>query len=116
MKTLAAFVLFLAITAAQTTDKPVRSVTDPGVVTTRQAITPAGVPTVFQGRVYGVAFGADASELFVLNATQVYKLDWKQNRVLENAALNGSPALQGLRFDGGQGNPLFPLTRKTGRA
>src|SRR6266851_2136176 len=55
----------------QTIDRPVRSVTDPGVVTTRQAIAPAGVPTVFQGRTYGVAFGANAAELWVLNATRI---------------------------------------------
>ena len=50
-----AFVVF-----AQTHEKPVRSVTDPGVVTTRQTITPAGVQTIFDGRVYGVAFGASS--------------------------------------------------------
>jgi len=42
-----------------------RAVTDPGVITTRQTITPAGVPTVFDGRVYGVAFGEDASNIWV---------------------------------------------------
>src|SRR5260370_2017645 len=110
MKTLAAFALFLAVAAAQTADKPVRSVTDPGVVTTRQAITPAGVPTVFQGRVYGVAFGTNASELWVLNATRIYRLDWNQNRVLDNVALNGTPGLQGIRFEAGRG-ALFALTK-----
>ena len=39
----------------QTLDTPRRAVTDPGVVTTRQSITPAGVPMVFDGRVFGVA-------------------------------------------------------------
>jgi YVTN family beta-propeller protein len=112
MKTLAAFVLFLAVAAAQTPDKPVRSVTDPGVVTTRQAITPAGVPTVFQGRVYGVAFGTNTSELWVLNATRIYRLDWNQNRVLDNVPLTGTPGLQGIRFDAGRGAPLFALTNK----
>ena len=97
---------------AQTEDKPVRAVTDPGVVTTRQAITPAGVPTVFKGRVYGVAFGANSSELWVLNATRVYRLDWNQNRVLDNAPINATPGLQAIRFDAGRGAPLFSLTRK----
>src|SRR5215813_12404601 len=112
MKTFAAFVLFLTVATAQTEDKPVRSVTDPGVVTTRQAITPAGVPTVFKGRVYGVAFGANSSELWVLNATRVYRLDWNQNRVLDNVPLNGSPGLQGIRFDAGRKLPLFSVTNK----
>src|SRR5258708_4481655 len=94
----------------QTADKPVRAVTDPGFVTTRRAITPAGTPTVFQGRVYGVAFGANPSELWVLNATRVYRLDWRQNRVLDNAPLNGSPGLQGIRSDNGQ--PVFAFAAR----
>jgi hypothetical protein len=84
-------------------DRPVRAVPDPGVVTTRQTITPAGVPTIFQGRVYGVAFGADASEVWVLNANHVYRLDWRQNKVLGRVVHGGAmPALQGLVVaDGG---------------
>ena len=88
-----------ALSIAQTVDRPVRSVTDPGAVTTRQAITPAGVPTVFQGRVYGVAFTDSPSELYVLGATHVYKMDWKANRVIENVPLGAAPGLQGLRWD-----------------
>jgi YVTN family beta-propeller protein len=99
---------------AQTLDKPVRAVTDPGVVTTRQAITPAGVPTIFQGRVYGIAFGANSTELWVLNASRVYRLDWKQNRVIDNVPLEGTPGLQGIRFDAAKGAPLFGVARKGG--
>ena len=61
---------------AQTADKPVRAVTDPGIITTRQAITPAGVPMVFEGRVYGVAFGKTSADLWVLSASRLYRLDW----------------------------------------
>ena len=43
--------LFSILASAQTNDKPARAVTDPGVVTTRQTITPAGVQTIFDGRV-----------------------------------------------------------------
>lgn len=85
--------------AAQPSSDPVRAVTDPGVVTTRQSITPAGVPTVFNGRVYGVAFGASPSELWVLNATNVFRLDWKNNKVLDRIELGGTPGLQSLRYD-----------------
>ncbi|MBC8165982.1 MAG: hypothetical protein H7Y20_08925, partial [Bryobacteraceae bacterium] len=91
--------------------QPVRAVTDPGVVTTRQSITPAGIPTVFQGRVYGAAFGADSSDLYVLHATHVYRLDWKANRVVESVAHGGSPGLQGIRFDGVNGQALFSAAR-----
>src|SRR5512133_1898255 len=96
--------ILLAIAAAlplsaQTVDVPVRAVTDPGVVTTRQSITPAGVQAVFQGRVYGVAFGADASELYVLQAAGVYRMDWKANRVLARVPMKGGMGLQGIRFE-----------------
>ncbi|MFN7937771.1 MAG: alkaline phosphatase family protein [Bryobacteraceae bacterium] len=93
------FVLAAAQLAAQTNDAPVRAVTDPGVITTRQAISPAGVPAIFNGRVYAVDFGADAREVWITSATHVYRLDWRENKVLEQIALGGAPGLQGLRFD-----------------
>ncbi len=99
MKPFAALLLALPV-LAQTIDRPVRSVTDPGVVTTRQTITPAGTPTIFQGRVYGVAFGASSNEVWVLGATQLYRLDWRANRVLSNITHKSSPGLQGLVFRG----------------
>jgi YVTN family beta-propeller protein len=94
-----AFLSLIPLLPGQTVERPVRAVTDPGVVTTRQSITPAGVPTIFQGRVYGVSFGASASELWVLHASHVYRLDWRANRVLDRISHNGSPGLQGIRYD-----------------
>jgi YVTN family beta-propeller protein len=96
---LAAVLAGAGLCLTQTEQQPVRAVTDPGVVTTRQAITPAGIPTVLQGRVYGVAFGASPSELWVLGATHVYKLDPRANRVLEATTHGSRPGLQGIRFD-----------------
>src|SRR5262247_4073422 len=83
LSTLIAALLIAGIFSAfaQTHEKPVRSVTDPGVVTTRQTITPAGVPTIFDGRVYGVVFGASSSTVFALTGrrrnspSQVFQLD-----------------------------------------
>lgn len=97
--------LLLMPILAQTPDKPLRSVTDPGVVTTRQNITPAGVQTVFDGRVYGIAFGESANEIYALtsrgrvNQTNVIKLDWKANAVLQRVTLKENPGLQGLLLD-----------------
>lgn len=65
------YVLFITSSTpllSQTVEAPVRAVTDPGVVTRRQGITPAGVQTVFEGRVYGLALGRASSELWVLTA------------------------------------------------
>jgi YVTN family beta-propeller protein len=95
-----AFIFFAAVSLqAQTADKPVRAVTDPGIVTTRQAITPAGVPMVFEGRVYGVAFGKSSTDLWVLNASRLFRLDWRANKIVETIPLEGSPGLQALAFD-----------------
>jgi YVTN family beta-propeller protein len=97
---------------AQTADHPVRAVADPGVVTTRQAIAPAGVQTVFQGRVYGVTFGKDASEIWVSNVTRLFRLDWKANRVLDAIPHGGSPALQGIRFDVAAQRPMIAVSKR----
>jgi len=91
----------VAAVAAQTIERPRRAVTDPGVITTRQTITPAGVQTVFQGRVYGVAFGGSSSELLVLTVGQVYRMDWRGNRVVERVAFQGSAGLQGILHEPG---------------
>ena len=97
---------------AQTVDRPVRAVTDPGVVTTRQAITPAGVPMVFDGRVYGVVFGKSAAELWVLNASRLYRLDWRANKIVETIPLEGSPGLQGIAVIPETGAPVFTINRR----
>ena len=76
------------------------------MITTRQTITPAGVPTVFRGRVYGLAFGRNPGELWVLTADSLYHLDWQQNRVLARFPIPGRPGLQGLAFDGQNSRPL----------
>src|SRR5436189_6352871 len=88
-----------AVCVAQTLDQPSRSVTDPGVVTTRQAITPAGVPSVFQGRVYGVAWAGNDGDLWVLHATEVYRLDWKNNRVVSRIPHGSVPGNQAIFAD-----------------
>jgi YVTN family beta-propeller protein len=93
------FVLSLCVfaAAAQTPEQPSRAVIDPGAVTTRQAITPAGAQSVFHGRVYGVVFGPSEAEIWVLNAGHVYRFDWKSNRVLDRWPVNGDPGLQSIQ-------------------
>jgi YVTN family beta-propeller protein len=85
--------------AAQTVEQPVRAPHDPGVVTTRQAITPAGVPSVFQGRVYGVAWAGASGDLWVLHASEVYRLDWRTNRVVAHWPHRGTPGNQSIVAD-----------------
>ena len=84
---------------AQTREKTLRAVTDPGVVTTRQGITPAGVQTVFSGKVYDVSFGEDENVIWVLNSGFITRLDWRQNRVTKTYDLESRSGLQALEYD-----------------
>lgn len=73
--------LFAAVLRSQEPRQPVRGVTDPGVITTGQAITPAGVQSVFEGRVYGITFGETDADVWVLTGRnrasrpEIYHLD-----------------------------------------
>jgi YVTN family beta-propeller protein len=65
------------------------------------------VQSIFQGRVYGVSFGETTSELWVLGAGQLYRLDWQANRVVERIPFTGTPGLQGLRYDAEGGRAII---------
>ena len=101
---------------AQDRQRLPRGVTDPGVVTTRQTITPAGVQTVFDGKVYGVTFGRTSDELWVLVATSggaaIYQLDWRENRITARWQFSGTAALHGLAFDPSRESPLVGVTER----
>lgn len=83
---------------------PVRTVLDQSVIPTRQAITPAGAQTVFESRVWGVAFGPSSDVVYALTAgnnapPMVYKMDWRTNRVLEKLRAPVAPGMQAIAFD-----------------
>ena len=98
---------------AQTAEQPVRRVETRGVVTTRQTITPAGIPAVFDGRVYGIAFATDG-DLFVLAKKGFYKLDWNANQVKGRWDAGSQQGLQGVRIDPVSGSPSFTSIDKSG--
>ncbi len=79
--------------------QPRRSVPDPGVVATGAQVTPAGVQTVFSGRVSGVHFGATAREFWAVVPGAAYELDWRDNRVLAVAHYSGRPGVHGVTID-----------------
>jgi len=103
------------VLTAQTASQPVRRVETPGVVTTRQTITPAGVPAVFDGRVYGVAF-APAGDVFVLAKKGFYRLDWSTNQVKGRWDAGNQQGLQGVRIDPVRGVPQFTSIERGGKA
>ena len=97
--------------AAMGQTAPVRSVPDPGVVTTEQKLTPAGLQSVFESRVYGVTFGGSDAEVYVSTSWKgsgaIFKLDWKANRVEKLIKTPAAPGMQGLVFDTGRSVPLL---------
>lgn len=113
----ACFIFALAIVPAlaQTADRPVRGVPDPGVVTTRQAITPAGTQTVFDGRVYGAQFD-QKGDVWVLTRTHLYALDWNENRVRAAHKLAGVGGIRGLAVDPATGSAIVSYITEKRRA
>ena len=111
-----AFAMLLAanLGISQSPDQPARAVPDPGVVTTRQSITPAGVQSVFSGRVYGVAFGSSSDILFVaLNSGAIYELNWRNNQVLRIVRGAARPGMQGVALDPVTSEPLLSASLKS---
>ena len=78
---------------------PKRDIPDPGVIATDQRVTPAGVQSVFTGRVYGVRFGASPGELWVAAPGGAYRMNWMENRVIAHGAYDGRAGVQGVVFD-----------------
>ena len=96
--------LHLAIAAllqAQTVRQPAphRDVPDPGVIATGQRTSPAGVQSVFDGRVYGVRFGRSSNEVWVAAPNATYRLDWRANRAVARAQIAGAPGVFAVTID-----------------
>jgi YVTN family beta-propeller protein len=95
------FSAFLLLQAAQAPPPraPQREISDPGVIATDQRVTPAGVQSVFSGRVGGVRFGPGSNELWVAIPGAAYRLAWRDNRVIASAAFDGRPGVLGVAID-----------------
>ncbi|HEY2848887.1 MAG TPA: bifunctional YncE family protein/alkaline phosphatase family protein [Gemmatimonadaceae bacterium] len=92
--------LALFLQAAQSPPKrPQREIPDPGVIATAQRITPAGVQSVFNGRVGGVRFGKNPGELWVAVPGAAYRLSWRDNRVVASSRFDGTPGAYGVAVD-----------------
>lgn len=108
--------------AASAQDIPTRSVIDPGIITTRQALTPAGIQMVFRGRVHGVVFGQASDTVYTLSVTskgaQVTQLDWRTNRVVSQVPAAVAPGMQAIAFDPSSNAPVIAglATVRAGKA
>jgi YVTN family beta-propeller protein len=103
---------FLFQAAQQPPKRPQREVPDPGVIATDQRVTPAGVQSVFNGRVGGVKFGKDAGELWVAVPGAAYRLSWRDNRVIASSRFDGTPGAYGVAFDPSSGRAFISTVGK----
>jgi hypothetical protein len=83
------FLCVLLLTGFVARDQaPVRHVPDPGVVTTRQTVTPAGTQSVFPGRVYAVTFCGSGEVAVAVSGDgneEISILSTVENRLLSQA-------------------------------
>ena len=90
---------------------PVNSVVDPGIIPSRQAITPAGLQSIFESRVFGVAFGENGDSIYAAvlgqKGTYVYQIDLKTNQNMAVFNTEASSGLQGLTYDPTSHTPLL---------
>jgi YVTN family beta-propeller protein len=104
--------------AASGTEQPVRSVPDPGAITTNQAISPAGVQSIFESRVYGIAFGNSSSQVYAATTSRggaiVYRMDWASNKVLDRLRNPGAPGMQSITYDPALRTIVMTAISKTG--
>ena len=78
---------------------PAGYVDDPGVIATGQRITPAGVQSIFNGKIGGVRFGANPGEIWVAVPGSVYRLAWTDNRTIARARVDGRPGIFAIAID-----------------
>jgi YVTN family beta-propeller protein len=92
-------VLLLAALLQAPAQSPAREIRDPGVIATGQRITPAGVQSVFTGKVGGVRFGASSQDIVVAVPGSVQHVAWRDNRVIARARVDGRPGVFALAID-----------------
>ena len=98
MRSAVAFFALAASSSLAISQNPRRDVPDPGVIATDQRITPAGVQTVFDGRVTGVEFSS-ASTLWVVIPGNAYHVSWSDNTVIARGRFDGRSGIQGVALD-----------------
>src|SRR2546430_14409571 len=99
--------LLLIALQEQAPPQPRREVPDSGVIAVDQRGAPAGAQSGFTGRVYGVRFGAQSNEIWVIVPGAVYRLGWRDNVVLSSAKFDGRAGVHGVAIDPVNGRALI---------
>lgn len=90
---------------------PVSSVVDPGIIPSRQGITPAGLQSVFESRVNGVAFSDDGKSIYAAtlgqNSSHIFQIDLETNHMVGVIDSPVSVGMQGLIYDPGSHTPMM---------
>lgn len=105
--------MFLFQAAQQPPKRPIRDLPDPGVIATDQRVTPAGVQSVFDGRVGGVKFGKQPGELWVSVPGAAYRIAWRDNRVVASSRFDGQPGVYGVAVDQVTGRAMISTMGRT---
>jgi YVTN family beta-propeller protein len=92
-------VLLVAAFLQAPAQTPGRAIRDPGIIATGQRITPAGVQSVFSGKVGGVRFGASSQDIVVAVPGSIQHVAWRDNRVISRARVDGRPGIYALAID-----------------
>ncbi len=92
-------IAFLVAQAAPPQQTPKRDIPDPGAIATGVRVTPAGIQSVFDGKVSGVRFGTTSDEVWVAVPGNVYRLDWRNNAVRARGRVDGRPGIYALATD-----------------
>lgn len=99
--------LFPLVQAQKPPTPPRRTVPDSGIITFEQRVTPAGVQSVFDGRVTGVRFGLNPGEIWVAAPGGAYRLSWRENRVVTSSRFDGAAGVHAIAIDPVGGRALF---------
>ncbi len=95
------------VAQAQAGHVPQHQVAEPGVIATGQRVTAAGLQIAFAGRVAGLRFARGSDALWVAVQGSLYRLDWRANKVLGRAPIDGRPGIYAITVDSATGRAFL---------
>ncbi len=102
----------VAFFQAAAVQPPQRTIPDPGVFAVGQQVTPAGVQSVFNGRVAGVKFGTEPGDLWAVVPGNAWRMGWRDGQVRAHVTFNGRPGVHGIAIDPVTKRPMLASVGK----